>query len=192
MSELKVVQNIDDLEDLTKKMANLYLDYVIFLSKYEFNLLDNLIQIYKKSQKTSCNIEAKYIFSMILTSLQKNFFMLWTNKYQNCIDIKKHTEYLSNLNILPIFKKKCVPENKISFLLFEFKEKLLNYVNFEIAHKEIIKNIIAEINVDFLYNMFRKLGDLPWTNYICIEEDIFQKQTFLSILYNFGLLNFDF
>ena len=192
LRELKNIGNIENLDEMTQKSANLYLNYAIFVSKYEFDVLDNLLQLYKKNQTNNLYIEAKYIFSEIITSLQKNYFLYWTTKFQNSIDIKKHTEYMSQLNIPPNFKTHVVPENKISFLLCGFKDKLLSYVNFELAYKQTVKNLIAEINVDFLYNIFSKLENLPWTNYICIEEDIFKKPNFLSILYNFGLLNFDF
>lgn len=194
----KILRNLENfscynkIDDIFKKIADLYLQYAITVSKLKFDVLDNLMIIFKRNQKSRMYIEAKYIFSILITSLQKNFFKYYTNKFQSSVNYSIHNQYLSSIGLIPKFKSNFVIDTKVIYLLNDFREKFLNYVNFEVAFKSKIKGLIAEINVDYLYELFAKFVDVPFTNYINIEQDIFKNPNFLSILYDFGLLNFDF
>ena len=194
----KILRNLenfscyDKIDDIFKKIADLYLQYAIIVSKLKFDVLDNLMIIFKRNQKNRMYVEAKYIFSILITSLQKNFFKYYTNKFQSSVNYSIHKKYLSSIGLIPKFNNNAIIDTKVNYLLNDFRDKFLNYVNFEVAFKSKIKGLIAEINVDYLYQLFTKFENMPLINYINIEQDIFKNSNFLSILYNFGLLNFDF
>ena len=82
-------------------------------------------------------------------------------------------------------------KNKIDFLLDEFREKLLDFVNVSISFDVTIKNILAEIDVNNLFEIFNKKYS-SLSNYLCLEPDVFCSQNFLTLIYQLGLLNFDF
>ena len=190
---LNLLQNKDsNCKKYTKDLISLYVSYLLFSSKQQPSLLDNLIELYKISNNSNNIVEVKYAFILIITSLEKNFFQYYNTSFKNEIDYKKHQEFLTSLSLKPKFNIISIPSTKISFLLNQFRRKFLDYVKTELALQNIVKNHIAEINVDYLFETFSKFKDLNIINYLNIEQDIYSSQNFLTIMYNEGLLNFNF
>ena len=182
----------EDIKALSKRIATLYLSYGLISSKDKPSLLDNLIYLYSLNNKNRYLIEIKYAFSLIVTSLEKNYFIYYTHGFKSYIDYEKHQEYLTSTNLKSNFVTHALPDEKLNFLLDEFREKLLEYVKSQIAFEKLVKNMIAEIDIDFLYKTFVAIKDKALTNYLSLEPDIFTTPNFLSILYKQGLLNFNF
>ena len=108
------------------------------------------------------------------------------------LNIEKHQQYLKDISLNCSFKSEVLPSRKISFLMTEFRDKLLEYINLNDVFDKNIKNIVAELDVDYLYDTFSKFSKIPFTNYLCLEPDVFSKANFLHIMHQVGLLNFDF
>lgn len=180
----------ENIEKFAKKVADLYLLYAISCAKDNFNMLDNLINLYKIQNKKSV-IEAKYLLRLIITSLEKNFIDYYSTGFKNEIDYEVHEKYLKEFGLSFDLKPTFFSENKINYLLKEFKEKLLEYITINIGFDKTIKAVLAEIDVDFLYKMIFNFKNQTLTNYICLEPDIFKTPNFLKIMYGFGLLNFE-
>lgn len=170
-------------------MADLYLLYAISCSKEEPSMLDNLINLYQMYNKKSI-IEAKYLFRIIIISLEKSFIEHYSAGLKDTIDYSVHEKYLNTFGLNINFKHSFIAETKINFLLAEFKEKLLEYILIDINFDKNIKAILAEIDIDFLYEMIFKFKHQTLTNYICLEPDIFNLPNFLKVMYQLGLLNF--
>ena len=188
-----VIKNRDEIsKKYIKKIASLYLSYGVLTAKIPPNVVENLVVLYKSSKKMKYIIETKYAFILILTSIEKNFFKYYTNNFKCSINYQKHQNYLNSIGKVASFNFVNLPENKVNFLLDEFREKILGYVKTELSFQNFIKNSIAEIDVDFLYSTFSKFKDLSLTNYINIEQDLFKNYNFLTIMYQCGLLNFEF
>lgn len=190
---IDILQNKENIDiKYYKNILSLYLSYAILVSKFQPDVLDNLMCIYK----TYCNkkniIETKYAFVLIITSLEKNFFKFYNTSFKNQINYKKHQDFMKSLNLKPQFNSSVLPSAKVGFLITEFRNKFLSYIKTELAFQDIIKNQVAEIDVDYLFETFSNFASLNVTNYINIEQDIFKSQNFLTILFNEGLLNFDF
>ena len=179
-------------EILTNKLARQYLSYVILTSKDNLNILDNLVYLYKNRSNVHNLIEIKYAYLLILTSLEKNYFTYYTRSFKDTIDIERHIKYLKSFNIDAKFSIKNINENKVNFLLDEFREKIVDYVQTEIGVQKFIKNVVAELDIDFLFNLFSKLQNLSLTNYISLEPNLFKYPNFLSIMFESGLLNYEF
>ena len=188
----QVLENrCENIDLFLKKIADLYLSYVIVCAKDDFCVLDNLMVLYKLQNKKMI-IESKYLFRQIITSLEKNSFEYYTKNFKDTINYKLHEKYLSQINISFDTNFFTLPESKVNFLLLEFKEKLLENVNINISFDKFIKSILADIDVDYLYQMLFRFKHSSLSNYICIEPDIFKTPNFLNILYQLGLLNFQF
>lgn len=179
----------ENIEKFAKKVADLYLFYVISCVKDSFTMLDNLTALYKTANKKKV-IEAKYLFRLIVSSLEKNFVEHYSSGLKDTINYEVHDRYLNAFGLSFDFKPTILAETKINYLLGEFKEKLLEYILINVNFDKNIKAIIAEIDIDFLYEMIFKFKHQTLTNYICLEPDIFKTQDFLKILYQLGLLNF--
>ena len=152
-------------------------------------MLDNLINLYKtKNQKNI--IEAKYLFRLIITSLEKNFVKHYSTGLKDAVNYEAHERYLNAFGLISDFKPIFIAETKINYLLVEFKEKLLEYIFLNTSCDKTIKKMLAEIDIDFLYEMIFKFKHQTLTNYICLEPDIIKEPNFLKIMYQFGLLNF--
>ena len=82
-------------------------------------------------------------------------------------------------------------EQKIDFLLGQFKHKLLGYCKQQMAIINNCKNTIADIHVDFLYKVYTQ-KQTGLSDFICIEPSLFNKNSILKIMSANGLLNFDF
>lgn len=179
----------ENIEKFAKKIADLYLFYVITCVKDGFTMLDNLTILYKIANKKNV-IEAKYLFRLIVSSLEKNFVEHYNAGLKDAIDYNAHERYLNAFGLSFDFKPLMLAETKINYLLKEFKEKLLEYILLNINFDKNIKAILAEIDIDFLYEMIFKFKHQTLTNYICLEPDIFKTPNFLKIMYQLGLLNF--
>ena len=90
------------------------------------------------------------------------------------------------------FKSKEFPDNKLKFLLDEFRKKLIGFAVQCAEFDANIKNILADIDVGNLYKMSEKFKTLPITNLICLEPDLYGQDDFLSLIYGLGLINYDF
>lgn len=195
----KILQDLQNFiinnDNSTKSVVDvckIYLSYSIYQSKIHPNVLDNLTVLHNLHYKEKNSVETKYIFSLLITSLEKNFFLYYTNSFQNTINYKKHIEYLSSINQKSSFNRDRLVNGKINFLLQEFRNKVLENIKIQLSFENYIKSQIADIDVDYLYNIFSKIKDVQFTNLICIEQDIFNDINFLTIMYNSGLLNFEF
>lgn len=179
----------EDIDKFAKRMSDLYLSYVISCVKDHFSMLDNLLNLYKKINQKNI-VEAKYLFRLIISSLEKNFVKYYSFGLKDTIDYKAHERYLSAFGLNSDFRSTYIAETKVNYLLAEFKEKLLEYILISIDFDKNIKTMLAEIDVNFLYEMAFKFKHQTLTNYICLEPDVFKTPNFLKIMYQSGLLNF--
>lgn len=193
---LQDLQNFITNNDISKnsviEICKIYLSYCIYEAKISPNLLDNLLNLYKKYNRPKNIIETKYVFSLLISSLEKNFFKYYTIKFKNAVDYQKHTDYLLQAKQISNFRQQELPDTKINFLLQEFRYKLLEYVKTQMVFEKYIKSQIAEKDIDYFYNIFSNINDIQFTNLLCLEPDIFKDTNFLSLMYSSGLLNFDF
>lgn len=189
--ELIVNERKEDINGFFKRIIQLYLSYLLVASKSKLNVVDNLLYLYKRENKYGNLVEVKSLFKSIILSLEKNFFLYYTNKFASTINYKIHKKNIDLHGFSLNFGSKNIIFNKIDFILNEFRKKLLNYVNASINFENTIKNILADIDIDNLYSMTLKLKDANLTDYISMEQDVFSSQNFLTILYGLGLLNFD-
>ena len=180
-------------EELFNQITKLYLLLCIKKSSKPLSLLDRVTELSENYLiDVKHKIEAKYLFQCVLCAITKNFFVLWSKKLKSTLDIKKHQTYIQKYNLKCDFKASLLQEQKIEFLLDEFREKLIDYTDEQLTLTEKIKDIIADINVDFLYNVFNLKFKNPLTDFICLEPDLYDKNSILKILSANGLLNFDF
>ena len=177
---------------LAKKVAKLYISYCLLCGKAELDVLDNLVYLYFRQNGTKFLLCVKYAFILVVASLQKNFFKYYTANFQDTINYSQHQKYLSCAGLNFNFEKKQIPSSKLNFLLNQFRDKLSQYVCAELSFETIIKNIVAEIDVDYLFDVFEKVKSIPITNYINLEPDVFNCQNFLTLMFQTGLLNFKF
>ena len=191
--------NIDKSYDV-KEFSKIYLNYAIQISKFPTNVLDNLIQILKYIEELDKNnilklndflTEIKYAFILMITSIENNFFLYYTDKLKNTVDYEKHIVNSCMLKVKPKLCYLSIPNNKLVYILNDFRDKLINDVNEEIEIQTNIKNLIADIDVNYLYKTFERLKDFDLKKYLSLEQDFFDSQNFLSILYQCGLLNFE-
>lgn len=182
----------ENIVEYSQKLAKLYVSYCLLASRQNFDMSDNLLFLCKMNGQNKMLVEVKYIFNLIVTSLQKNFFTYYTTSFCGAINYQKHCEALKSVNLCTSFAQNAMPVAKLDFLLAEFREKILDYVNTELGFERKIKNIVADVDVDFLFDIFEKCKNVPYTNILCIEPDVFERQNFLTVMYQSGLLNFEF
>ena len=182
----------DNIKEFSKKIASLYLSYCLTSAQNGFDVIDNLLDIYKRNNKTSNIIYIKQYFKTIMLSLEKNFFKYYTNKLIGTIDYKVHQKHLQYYGYELTFNIKNISNNKIGFLLDEIGKKLVEFVCSTINFEKAIKNILLEIDVDTMYDFESKCSNTKFTDYINLEPNVYQSQSFLMIMYQLGLLNFNF
>ncbi len=195
----KVIQNLQSviedrkgkIKEYIKNVAELYLSYCLLVAKDLPGILDNLLWLYNINSNSTNPIETKFAFKSIILSLEKNFFMYYTNKFIDTINYQTHQKFLANFQHFSSFNFKQIPIAKLEFLLDECRQKLLEFVNVSITFEKTIRNILAEIDIDYLYLLFSKNRTLSLTNYLSLEPDIFSSQNFLTIMYQLGLLNYE-
>ena len=189
----RLIQNInDDCFVLNKQIVDLFLKAILVVSKDKMDMIDNLLWIYKNNEKFNNLVEIKYLFKQVLLSMEKNFFKYYQSKFKSEIDYKKHEQFLEKYNYKTNFAINKLPETKIEFILNEFRKKMVEFVDVSIHFDNTIKNIIAEIDVDDLFQMLNGYKKMGIANYLSVEPDLFCEKNFLSILYQLGLLNFEF
>ena len=175
------------------KIAKSYLMLCIKKASKPLSLLDRVSEL-------SCDfvieskykIETKFLIQSVLTSITKNFFKLWTKKLKSTINFQKHKKYLEKYNLNYEFNFCTINEQKTDFLLEQFRQKLINYTDDQLEYNLKIKNLIADINVDYLYNIYNVKFKNSLTDFICLEPDLYNQNSILKILSANGLLNFDF
>lgn len=178
--------------ETTNKLAKLYVSYALCNAQNQLSMIDNLLWLYKLKNRDKFLIEVKYAFVLMITSLEKNYFEYFSNTFLDTFNIERHQSFLTSFGLKSVFPNcKNIPNfQKIDFLLAEFREKLVDYVKTEQEAQKTTKNIVAEIDVDFLFDMFEKIRSKQLTNFLSLEPDIFAKQNFLSVLSSSGLLNY--
>lgn len=182
----------EGIGELAKKVAKLYISYCLLCGNAELDVLDNLVYLYFRQNGTKLLPTVKYAFVLVLASLQKNFFKYYTANFQDTINYSQHQKYLSSAGLNFNFEVQQIPSSKLNFLLNQFRDKLGQYVCAELNFEVMIKNIVAEIDVDYLFDVFERIKAIPITNYINLEPDVFNCQNFLTLMFQTGLLNFKF
>lgn len=190
--EVTIDERKEDIQTFLRRVIQLYLSYLLTTSKDKLNVIDELLCLYKRNCGTQNLIEIKSVFESVILSLEKNFLAYYTNKFLGTINYAVHQKYTKNYNFSANFGEKTIIFDKIDYILCDFRQKLLKYVNATIGFKNTIKNVLADIDIDNLYNINQKLKDIKFTDYICLEQDVFHSKNFLKILYELGLLNFEF
>ena len=182
-----------DLSTVFDIVAKYYLILCIKKSTKELSLLDRVAEIsIIKNNKERFDIQTKFLCQNIITSMIKNFFGCWNSKLKSTLNIKKQNWVMEQYDIKPSINTNYLPEQKLEFLLREFKQKLLSYVQQQMSANEKIKNFVADLDVDFLYETFIVKYEHSLTDFVCMEPAVFNKPSILSIMSNNGLLNYEF
>lgn len=183
--------NICDIKNI-KKIAKTYLNISLQKAAQPLSLLDRISCI-------ACDvafsgyykIHMRFVLQHILTLIITDFFNLYTKKIKSTINIQQHQLRLQKYGFSSNFNLSLPAEQKIDFLLGQFKHKLLGYCKQQMAIINNCKNTIADINVDFLYKVYTQ-KQTGLSDFICIEPSLFNKNSILKIMSANGLLNFDF
>lgn len=194
MFRKEVLQVFQEKQLNLQSMFDLFSEYYIMLclkkSCQRISLIDKLNYIYSKCQSNKNTVQNRLIFRLVLTSLMLNFFKYWNINLKSTINYQKHVEFLSDNKFNYNFKSLVLPEQKLCFVLQEFRDKFIGYAQTEQRQFEMLKNIIADIDVSFLYAIFNRDYGKNITNAICVESDIFDSKDILSLMNSIGLLNF--
>lgn len=178
---------------LFNNSAEIYLQLCLKTSQNGLDLLDKLEYLfsYQNFSKNSKSIEQKYIFKQIVSSFQKNYFKYFVSTFSSNVNYEKHSQYLQSFGLSYSVHKVELTDSKTNFLLNEFRQKMLDFVTSEIEFDKRVKNFLADISIDFVYKMFNFDEKTNFTNYICLEPDIFKENSFLTVMLSQGLLNFE-
>lgn len=173
------------------KIAKSYLVLCINKSLKPLTLLDRLANlccdyIFDKHEI----IQYKFMLQYLLNYLLKDFFAIYTQKLKSVINIEKQAKYFKKHKLKYDFIINSLPEQKINFMLSEFRQKLIDYTIEQQILNTKIKNTIADIDVDFLYKIFNLKKQHMLVDFICIEPLYYNQNSILKILSYNGLLNF--
>lgn len=182
-----------NIDEFFNQASVLMIELCIKKSKTQFSVLDKLCHLFLKNNENEFNksIEIKYIFRMIVSSLECNFFKNFTTDLKGTINYEVHQKYLGQSKMIGNFSQKSLPESKINFLLNEFRKKLVSLAFDDQREIDLAKNVISDFNIDYLYNLFNYCMDKQFKNYLSIEPDVFEENGFLGLMYQNGLLNFE-
>lgn len=185
--------NRKNIDEFFNQASVLMVELCIKKSKTQFSVLDKLCYLFLKNNENEYNksIEIKYIFRMIVSSLECNFFKNFTTDLKGTINYEVHQKYLTRMKTIGNFSQKTLPESKVNFLLNEFRKKLVSLVLDDQKEIDLAKNVISDFNIDYLYNLFNYCMDKQFKNYLSFEPDVFEENGFLGLMYQNGLLNFE-
>lgn len=194
LSKLSIDLNIQkNTEEIFNKIANFYLVLCVKKTNTPLSLLDRITELFFCYETNLKNkIQTRFLLQNVLASLTKSFLLLFTKKYKSTLNINNQKIYLNKYSLNCDFKLSALPEQKIEYLLSEFRSKLVKYADEQLSSIIKIKSIIADINVDFLYQTFNLKFNNKLTDFICLEPNLFNKNSILKMFSYYGLLNFEF
>ena len=184
---LLVEKNVDNSFN---EVCELYMFLCLKKSESDYSVLDNLSYLLQKNNQNLPTIKVKFIYKTLLLSLEKNYFLYYTNNFKDAVNHEKHVCKLKTFGITDYAYKNSIEENRFSFLLNEFRKKFLIDVEKEIEFTKILKYKIGELNLDELYKIHNLSKNLDFKTFLSLEPDVFHDNSFLQLLNNCGLLNY--
>lgn len=182
---------LKDIEQLFEMSCQYYL--LMCLNKSErLSLNDRLFCMTEFFDGKKQNLQLKFLLQLVLAKLIFGFFVHWNKKLKSTIDLQKHSKMAEQYNVLCSYKTQMVSQQKVDFLLQEFRQKLIDYSKDHQNFVQKAKDFVAEIDVGFLYQTYNAKTTTKITDLICLEPHLFGIQSILSIISDCGLLNFDF
>lgn len=192
-SKTILVNQCKDLDNLIDEIADLYVLLCIKKSKSNFSILDKLLYLFlqQNSAEYKNEVEIKHIFKIILSSLEYNYFKYFNINLKGTINYEVHKLKLEHYGIKTNFNQRLLPENKINFLLNEFKEKFVVRAKSEQDEIFDIKNLLADIDINYVYNLFNMYQTSQFIEIINIVSNVFSLDSILGLMYQCGLLNYN-
>ena len=177
---------------LFNQICDIYLTNLLKKSSETVGLLEVLASLYcgYDSKMHGRYIETKYLYMQILCVIENDFFSKYKSGYKDVINYQIHQKKLAfygkNSDFLPI----NLPESKINFLIEQFQNKFLQYMKQQNDFAEKIKNLLADTDIDFLYQIYNDVDRKTFVDMLSLTPTIFKEQNILSLMYSLGLLNY--
>ena len=174
------------------KICDTYVKYLVKRTDDDISFLQKLADLYFESanQKTAKCVETKFVYSQILSLIQKDYFAKYQNGLSDAINYQIHQKMLhtygKNSNFLTI----NLPDSKVNFLLEQFSHKLNEYCKEQDGFEEVIKSVVADIDIDFLFKLYENIDRKKFVDMISLEPSIYPEPNLLSLMFSQGLLNY--
>lgn len=181
-----------DLNSVFDKICDTYVTNILKRASDDVSLLEILSMLYCSFDKELHDnfVETKYTYMQVLSLIELQFFERYQSGYKDQIDYATHQKKLAFYGKSSDFCIKSMPENKINFLVEQFQHKFLEYMRQQNDFTERIKNFVADIDVDFLYNLSNNINREIFVDMISLTPTICSELSFLTILFSLGLLNY--
>ena len=184
--DFSIFCNFDDI-------CNLFVTYCLTRSKDDLSILDKLTSLFLTLSKQNANryIQTKFAYQCVMCTLESDYFANFQNSKKSTINYHIHQKYAQKNGFDVSFDAIKLPESKTNFLFEEFRPKLKSYIDEQISFLNLLKNKLADFDIDFLYSVFAFQDKQQFKDVLSLEPSLYVEPGFLQIAYGQGLLNFD-